>query len=115
MPIRPEFRKFYGVEWRAFRAELIAVHGPVCSACRVMVEEYVNLAHVTHDPRGSSVALMCAACHNRHDAKHRLAVWRRNRARRHGQLWLMPEIEYAATPAWMIPRDAFPSAQEELF
>jgi hypothetical protein len=119
MAIRPEFRKFYGKEWRAYRAALIASHGPRCTVCGREVLTYLNLAHLTHDPRSSAVSLMCAADHNRHDAGHRLAVWRRNRARASGQLWLLPEIEFAPDAAWMIPAGAIAAigrgAQEVLF
>lgn len=115
MPIRPEFRRYYGPAWRAYRAVLIATHGARCSACGREVAIYLNLAHLSHDPRSSAVAFLCPADHNRHDAAHRFAVWRRNRAKRVGQLWLLPEIEYAPYPAWMIPRRVIESAQESLF
>jgi hypothetical protein len=115
VPIRPELRHFYDSHWRTYRLALIAIHGSRCSACKRAVQRYLNLAHLTHDPRSSSVALMCPACHNRHDSAHRLAIWRRNRARRAGQLWLMPELEYAPYPAWMIPRGVSDSRQEVLF
>lgn len=103
MPIAKAFQRFYGVEWRAYRAELIASHGSVCSVCRRQVPAYLNLAHLDHDQRNSRVALLCIGCHNRHDAAHRLAIWRRNRAKRHGQLWLSAEIEWAPYPSWFVP------------
>ena len=37
-------------------------------------------------------------------------AWRRNRARRQGQMWLLPELEYAASPVWLIPRGVFEAA-----
>jgi hypothetical protein len=107
MPIRAEYRGFYGPEWRAYRELLIALRGNRCKICLANVARYINLAHDTHDPATSSVSLLCPACHARFDAPHRLAVWRRNRAARHGQLWLLPELEFAATPAWAIPRAVF--------
>jgi hypothetical protein len=103
MPIAKALRRFYGAEWRAYRAELIALHGPRCSACDAEVPKYLNLAHLEHDQRSSRVALLCMPCHNRHDAAHRLAIWRRNRARRFGQLWISSEIEWAPYPPWLIP------------
>lgn len=106
LPIRPELRKFYGAEWRLYRAELIEIHGPRCTACGRITVVYLNLAHTSHDPRHSPVALMCAACHNRHDAPHRYAIWRRNRAKRFGQLWLWPEVQWAPYAAWMVPARA---------
>jgi hypothetical protein len=111
MPIRREFMLFYGPKWRAYRRELILRRGSVCSVCGREVSRYLNLVHLTHDPLTSAVALMCAADHNRHDAAHRLAIWRRIRARRNGQLWLLPEIEQA--PAWNLPR--LKALQERLF
>lgn len=103
MPIAKELRRFYGSEWRRYRAELIAAHGSICSACRAEVAKYLNLAHLDHDQRTSRVALLCMPCHNRHDAAHRLAIWRRRRAKRYGQLWLSPELEWAPYPPWSIP------------
>jgi hypothetical protein len=103
VPIPKELRRFYGAEWRRYRAELIAAHGSVCSRCRAVVPKYLNLAHLEHDQRTSRVALLCMSCHNRHDAAHRLAIWRRNRAKRYGQLWLSAELEWAPYPWWSIP------------
>ena len=82
MPIRPEYRGYYGRQWRAYRAVLLALRGAQCTACGRTVPKYLNLAHRTHDPLTSSVAFLCVSCHTRADAPHRLAVWRRNRARR---------------------------------
>ena len=104
--IRPSYRQFYGREWRAYREALIRARGARCRDCGRAIEKYVNVTHETHDPRTSSIRIRCAACHSRADAPHRLAVLRRRRARESGQLWLMPELEHAATPAWEIPADA---------
>lgn len=116
MAIRRELRKFYGPAWRAYRKALIGRLGFRCVVCGSDTPRWLNLAHVTHDPRSSSVARMCPACHSRHDAPHRLAVWRRNHAKRYGQLWLFPELEWDPFPAWMLPRELrAPSTQERLF
>lgn len=115
MPIRAELRQFYGRDWRAYRAELIRLRGSRCRICGSNVAKYLNLSHTTHDPRTSSVRLLCAACHCRMDAPHRLAVWRRRRARREGQLWLTEQLEYAPYPAWLVPAGVFDGAQTELF
>lgn len=116
MPIRPELRKYYGAAWRAYRLALIEAHGTRCSNCRREVPAYINLAHLDHDQRSPRVALLCPACHNRHDAARRLAVWRRSRAKRHGQLWLLPEIEWAPFPSWRAPAGVFAvDRQERLF
>lgn len=106
MPIRRELRKYYGPAWRAYRLALIELHGSRCSKCGRTVTKWLNLAHLSHDPRTSSVALMCPGDHNRHDAGHRLAVQRRNRSKRYGQLWLWAEVEHAPFSTWMLPRAA---------
>lgn len=113
MPIRRELRKYYGVAWRAYRAELIRVRGNRCSKCGRVVTRYLNLCHTSHDPRTSSVALMCVADHNHHDKGHRRAVRRRNAAKRHGQLWLWSEVEWAPFAAWMLPRSVRVSEKQE--
>lgn len=105
--IRPSYRAFYGREWRAYRLALIAARGARCRDCGRMIAKYINVTHETHDPRTSSIRIRCAACHSQADAPHRLAVIRRRRARESGQLWLLPEIEYASVPAWEIPLEAF--------
>ena len=118
MPIRAEWRKtFYGPAWRRYRDALIAVRGAVCRDCGRAIARYVNVSHETHDPRTSSTRIRCAACHARADAPHRIAVIRRRRAEASGQLWLLPEIEFASVPAWEIPPDAIRAiyAQGSLF
>ncbi len=117
MPIAPEFRRYYGAAWRAYRLTLIALMGNRCTKCRAELPAHrLAGAHVRHDPRDwSQVAIMCFACHTRHDTAQRLAVWRRNRAKRTGQLWLTPELEYAPYPGWMIPRRVLDAAQARMF
>lgn len=116
MPIRPENRQYYGATHRAYRAALIAIHGAKCAACGRETPKYLNLAHLERDPRSSSiVALRCPTCHGRFDALWNLALARRTRAKRVGQLWLLPELEYAPLPAWMIPARVLREAQGRLF
>lgn len=117
MPIRRQLRKYYGPAWRAYRRVLIERHGSRCSKCGTKVTKWLNLAHTSHDPRTSPVALMCPACHGRHDAPHAFAVRRRNRAKQYGQLWLWAEIEWAPYAAWMLPKAAraVEERQEGLF
>jgi hypothetical protein len=103
MSIRSEYRPYYAGEWRAYRLRMIDLRGAYCRICRRRVDRRLNLSHETHDPRSSCVRLLCAGCHARADAPHRLAVWRRRRAERVGQLWLLPELEWAPFPAWCIP------------
>lgn len=116
MPIRPELRHLYGAAHRADRAALIAEHGPHCQKCGAETLMYLNLAHVTHDPLSEKRALWCPSCHARNDARHRLAMMRRTHARRVGQLWLLPEIEFDPFPVWQIPEDRLlAAAQARLF
>ena len=115
--IRAAYKSFYGREWRAYRRALIAIRGAVCRDCGRAITRYVNLCHETHDPRTSSVKIVCPGCHSRRDSRHRLAVIRRRRAEASGQLWLLPELEFASVPAWEIPPDAIRAiyAQGSLF
>jgi 5-methylcytosine-specific restriction endonuclease McrA len=116
MPIRPEYRSYYGAAWRRYRAALLErLPVPACSKCGRTATINLQLAHLTHDPRSSAVAFLCAACHNRHDAAFRLAVARRNRARRYGQRWLWPEVQWACYPVWRIPRRVAAALQGRLF
>lgn len=104
MPIRRELRKYYGASWQAFRLELIAELGSICQQCGIELARGINGAHTGHDPRDrSSVRLMCPGCHAAHDAGHRLAIMRRTRARKAGQLWLLPEMEWAPFASFEIP------------
>jgi hypothetical protein len=104
MPLRRELRKYYGRTHRAYRAALIATRGAKCPECGRDMPRYLNLCHLQHDPaRSGLVALMCPACHARHDARHSYAVRRRSRARATGQGWLLPELEYAPYAASEIP------------
>jgi 5-methylcytosine-specific restriction endonuclease McrA len=105
MSIRREWRKkYYGKAWRAYRLALIEAHGTLCSVCRRRIERYLNLAHTSHDPRSSDVALMCPACHARHDKHQAYAVRRRNHATKYGQGWLWQELALAPFPAWLTRR-----------
>lgn len=116
MPIRPELREFYGAAHRAYRAELIRIHGARCMECGAERESYLNLAHTHHDPRQPElVALWCPSCHARHDATHNFAVRRRTLAKRVGQLWLFTEVEWAPFPSWQIPRRVITAGQGRLF
>jgi hypothetical protein len=116
MPLRPDLRAaYYGPAWRAYRAELIARHGSRCTKCgREAFGRRIQLAHLLHNPRTGVVALMCATDHGRYDALHSRAVARRTIARKQGQLWLLPEIEWAPFPLWMVPRQFRESGQMNL-
>jgi hypothetical protein len=114
MPLRKETRALYGAAWRRFRQVLIGIFGDVCSVCGIELAEGINAAHQHHDPRDwSQVTLMCPACHARHDAAQRYAMTRRTIARRTGQLWLLPAIEYAPYPLWEIPAEAIAAIEHQ--
>jgi hypothetical protein len=112
MSIRPEFRRFYGREWRAYRVPMLKRAGYRCESCG-RPHRLLNCAHETHDPRHSEIRVWCPSCHARHDAKHSYAVRRRTAAQRSGQLWIFPEMGFEPLPAWMRPRPAVD--QGELF
>jgi hypothetical protein len=104
MPIAPSLRKYYGAEWRRYRDVLLDLASHQCQKCG-SGHPMLNCAHVHHDPRNNAlVAVWCPGCHSRHDAGHRLAVMRRNRAKRVGQLWLWEEVKWAPYPLWVVPR-----------
>jgi hypothetical protein len=117
MPIRPEHRQFYGASWRRFRLQLIETAGTVCRHCGTDYGPRINAAHREHDPRDSQqVILLCPGCHARHDAPHRIAIMRRRKATATGQLWLLPELEWAPMAFWEIPGWIFDRiAQLDLF
>jgi hypothetical protein len=105
MPIPSDIRaRWYGRDWRRYRARLLELRGAWCRDCGRAIARYANLSHDTHDPATSSVTIRCAACHARHDARHSLGVRRRRAAERWGQLWLWPPVA---------PRRAY--VQGELF
>jgi hypothetical protein len=121
--IRKELRKYYGPAWREYRLKLILLNGldddgsTFCQRCsRRIYGRDIQGAHVTHDPRNNAmVCIWCPACHARNDSPHRLAMMRRSRARRVGQLWLLPESEWACFPAWLIPARVLRDAQGRMF
>lgn len=114
MPLRLEVRSCYGRAWRKFRAELLSAAIPQCEQCGAVREHGMNLAHLTHDPmRRDRLAWMCPSCHARHDTPQRVAMTRRTRARRAGQLWLLPEIEFAPFPIWEVPAEVLIEARQE--
>lgn len=116
MPIRAEHRQFYLTPWKNFRLQLIEAQGKICSKCG-RFHDLINGAHLNHDPRDArSVVLMCPRCHARNDSGHRIAIMRRRRADRHGQLWLLPEMQWAPFAAWEIPGRIYDRlAQMKLF
>jgi hypothetical protein len=93
MPIRSEYREFYGKEWRAYRLRLLELRGAWCRDCGRAIARYANLSHDTHNPLTSSVIIRCPGCHTRADTGHRVAVIRRRRAIAAGQMWLWNEGE----------------------
>lgn len=103
MPIRPENRRYYDAAWRRLRGEMLEAAGNVCQRCG-KAHRLLNVAHLTHDPTDQHfLAVLCPSCHARNDSPQHLAMTRRTRAQRRGQLWLTEEIRLAPFPVWMWP------------
>ncbi len=98
MPIRSEYRKYYGSRWRKFRVTALEAAGNVCQRCG-KPHRLLNVAHLSHDPadRGS-LAVLCPSCHARNDTPQRVAMTRRTRAKKRGQLWLSEELQFSPFP-----------------
>ena len=98
MPIRLEYRKYCDVRWRKFRLTALEAAGHVCQHCG-RTHRLLNVAHLSHDPADRrSLAVLCPSCHAKNDTPQRLAMTRRNRAKRWGQLWLSEEIQWGPFP-----------------
>jgi len=98
MPIRAENRHYYDARWRKFRLAVIEAAGNACQRCG-KAHRLLNVAHLTHDPTDRHfLAVLCPSCHSRNDTPQRLAMTRRTRAQRRGQLWLTEELRLAPFP-----------------
>ena len=98
MPIRPEYRKYYGARWRILRRDLIEMAGHACERCG-RKHRLLNLAHLSHDPADQrTLAVLCPSCHSKNDTPQRIAMTRRTWAQRRGQYWLSEEIRLAPFP-----------------
>ena len=78
-------------------------------ALRGMAHRLLNVAHLSHDPADRRwLAVLCPSCHAKNDTPQRLAMTRRNRAKRRGQLWLSEEIRWGPLPVrtWPLRFDA---------
>jgi 5-methylcytosine-specific restriction endonuclease McrA len=103
MPIRPEYRKYYGPQWRKFRLAVLEAAGNKCQRCG-NAHRLLNLAHLSHDPADRvSLAVLCPSCHSKNDTPQRLAMTRRTRATRRGQLWISDELRFAPLPVRLWP------------
>ena len=98
MPIRVEDRKYYGARWRKLRLAALEAAGNVCQRCG-RAHRLLNLAHLSHDPADQrSLMVLCPSCHAKNDTPQRIAMTRRTRAKRRGQLWLSEEVQLAPFP-----------------
>ena len=103
MPIRAEYRKYYDARWRKFRLSMLEAAGHVCQMCR-QPHRLLNVVHLSHDPADrTSLTVLCPSCHSKYETAQRIAMTRRTRARKHGQMWLTEEIEVAPLPVRMWP------------
>src|SRR3954452_1220829 len=114
MPIRKELRRYYGAQWKQKRREALNLrghylcdncgHAPVVRRGHYYVYGWLNWCHLSGDPRQpGEMAFLCPRCHAIHDSGFRVALGRRTRARKYGQLWLSPELELAAYPRMFWP------------
>ncbi len=98
MPIRLDNRKYYDARWRKFRLAMLDAAGNKCQRCG-KAHRLLNVAHLSHDPADKqSLAVLCPSCHSKNDTPQRIAMTRRTRANRRGQLWLSDEIRLAPYP-----------------
>jgi len=98
MPIRPEFQKYYDARWRKLRLAALEAAGNVCQRCG-KPHRLLNLAHLSHDPADRRMlAVLCPSCHSKNDTPQRIAMTRRTRAQKRGQLWLSEELQLAPFP-----------------
>ncbi|MGA2132599.1 MAG: hypothetical protein ABSH50_09925 [Bryobacteraceae bacterium] len=103
MPIRAEYRKYYDARWRKLRQAMLEAAGHVCQMCH-RPHRLLNVAHLSSDPADrTALTVLCPSCHSRHNAAQRLAMSRRTRARKRGQLWLTSELEVAPMPVRLWP------------
>jgi len=103
MPIRAEYRKYYDARWRKFRLSMLEAAGNVCQMCH-HPHRLLNVAHLSHDPADRvALTVLCPSCHSKHNAAQRVAMARRTRARKRGQLWLTDELEVAPMPVRLWP------------
>ena len=99
MPIKPEFRHFYGREWRTVtRPRILKRAGDRCELCRApngvivwrlhrwwgkrrrirwanahLVRIVLTIAHLNHtagDDRDENLKALCQWCHLNHDKEH---------------------------------------------
>jgi hypothetical protein len=103
MPIRAEYRKYYDARWRKLRLTMLEAAGHVWQMCH-RPHRLLNVAHLSPDPADrTALTVLCPSCHSKHNAAQRLAMTRRTRARKRGQMWLSSELEVAPTPVRLWP------------
>ena len=112
MPIRSDNRKYYDARWRKLRLAVLEAAGNICERCG-KPHRLLNVAHLQHDPADQRfLAVLCPSCHSKNDTPQRIAMTRRTRAKRRGQLWLTDEIRLApfplrTWPLWLRQMDLF--------
>lgn len=97
MPIRRRYRRWYGKAHRERAYAAKAAAGWRCQSCRArhgdlferadgsVYRVTLTLAHLNHKPwdnRPENLAVLCAACHLRHDAPEHARNAAQTRARR---------------------------------
>lgn len=90
MPILPENKIRYPLNWKEIRTAILQRAGNRCEFCGI--ENYafkpngarvvLTIAHMDHTPENcdpSNLRALCQACHNRYDAKHRAETRKRRK------------------------------------
>jgi hypothetical protein len=84
-----------------------------CDRCQIE-HPMINWCHLSGDPRlPGKMGWLCPSCHGRNDTPQRVLVTRRTRARKHGQLWLTPDLEYAHLPMILWPARVIRRIEDE--
>lgn len=97
MPIKPENKKRYPVNWKEIRASILERAHNRCEFCGKlnhtwvwnektgkMVKTVLTIAHLDHTPEHcdpENLRALCQACHNRYDAAHRAETRRQTKAK----------------------------------
>ena len=88
MPIKPENKKRYPVNWKDIRKDILKRADNKCEFCGI--ENYairengskvvLTIAHLDHTPENcdyNNLRALCQKCHNKYDGKHRAETRRK--------------------------------------
>ena len=91
MPIKPENKIRYPLNWKEIRADILRRAKNKCEFCGIencTIREngsrvVLTIAHLDHTPENcnpDNLRALCQKCHNRYDAKHRAETRRKGGA-----------------------------------